>query len=191
MGKLWVIVGKLVIVDLFGYIPVIMSKLKNSRHETFVRNYVSNGGNASKAARAAGCTTVNAGTQGNKWMKNAAIQQRIFELLKADELLYEMSREETISEINKLAAFNMADYYDDDGVLIPIHELDSALAVGISEFEVDHDRAGLPYISKMKAGKDKRAALDMQMRHHNLYEKHQAAGGGVININLDEKDMKA
>ncbi len=98
----------------------------------------------------------------------------------------EMSKEETVAELNKLAKFNPQDMYDDDGFLIPIHKLDSDVAANVKEIEV---LAGI--VTKVKAGGDKKAALDMQMRYHNAYENDQKAGSGTIEIYLDEKDMKA
>ena len=99
-----------------------------------------------------------------------------------------MSAAEARAETAALAAFNMADFYDEDGLLIPIHELPREVAACVTEVEYDRLTQQLP--TKLKAGKDKLGALDKIHRIHGSYELDNK-GTGEIHIHLDEKDMKA
>lgn len=162
-----------------------MPRLKNMRHERFAQNYCANGFNGAKAARSVGVTTRSSSVQASKWLANSNIFARVQEIIEKDDQLFEMTKEETIAEINKLAKFNMQQLYDDDGRIMPLHEMDEAIAVGVNE--ITYDRTG--QVESVKCGKDKRAALDMLMKHHNQYEQHQKSG--EIHIHFDEKDKKA
>ena len=163
-----------------------MPKLKNHRRERFCKLYVGECDfNASKAARSAGYSLLSCATEGGRLLQNAAIQTRVAELMEAESLLYEMSASEARAETAALAAFNMQDFYDDDGQLIPIHELPRAVSACITEIEYD-----ALALKKIKAGKDKLGALDKIHRLDNSYEADNK-GHGEIHIHLDEKDLKA
>lgn len=163
-----------------------MARLKNKRWELFAKNYVANGFNATRAARSARYGVNSCGTEGFRLLKNATVIARINEICAGAVDLLDMSLEETVSEINKMAQFNVKDLYDEDGVLIPIQDLDDESAASVNEIEHDAD-----VVVKVKAGKDKMSALDKQLRIHNAYEEHEKSGGGVINVYLDEVDLQA
>jgi phage terminase small subunit len=157
-----------------------MPRLKNKQQERFAKNYVTNGFNGAKAARSAGYSVKAAKEAGSRLLTYPLVATRVLEIEAGVDVLLDMSLEETVAEINKLSQFNPQDLYDDNGHLIPIHELHEDVAVNIQEVTD----------TGYKAGKDKMQALDKQLRIHNAYEDHESAGGGVINIYLDETDLK-
>ena len=165
-----------------------MTRLKHKKHERFCRVYTTNGFNGSAAARAVGYSERSCDGTAYDILRYPQVIVRIAELMSDIDEKLEMTQEETVAELNKLAKFNPQDMYDDDGFLIPIHQLDADVAANVKEIEHEPITGK---VTKVKAGGDKKGALDMQMRYHNAYENDQKAGAGIIVIPLDEKDMKA
>ena len=179
-----------------------MARLKNKRRERFCKCYVNNGFNATKAARGAGFSANSCGTEGHRLLQNAEVSTRVMELMNAADELLDMSTAEAMDELNKMANFNIQDFHDDDGHLIPVQELDPDVAVNLQELKTIHKPAqydddgkeispAMTIPLEIKAGKDKTKALDMILRIKNAYEDHEKSGSGTINVYLDEKDMKA
>lgn len=163
---------------------------------------MNNGFNATKAARGAKFSAATAGSAGSRLLKDVNVLARIVELTTAADELLDMSLAEAIHELNVMSKFNIQDFYDEDGRLIPIEELDPDVAANLNEMktafippECDDNgveiKPGYHVPLEIKAGKDKRNALDMILRIKNAYEDHQKAGTGTINVYLDDKDMKA
>ncbi len=162
-----------------------MARLKNRQHEHFCYFFVSNGFKGAAAARAARYGTANARQQAAVLITKPDIICRIDEL--NNDLLdgIAMSAAEAAAELGKMARFDIRDLYDSDGNFIPVHELPSEAAVSVQEFEVDDGM-----LTKIKAGRDKRGALDMIMKHYNWFEEHQSAGKAEMNIVISEKDER-
>ena len=156
-----------------------MARLKNRRHEVFCREYVNRGFNGAAAARAAGSTEISARKTASDWLSKPDIVARIDELNEdlLDDLV--MTKEEVIAEMNKMASFNMADVYDDDGRMLKVHEMPRDEAAAIKEIGPNGIKV------------DKRAALDSMMKHYNAFEDHQNAGKAEMNVYLDDKDAEA
>jgi phage terminase small subunit len=165
-----------------------MAKLKNKRRERFCKLYVSNGFNATRAARGAGFSADTAYSAGPRLLKDVEVSNRVMEMMNTADELLDMSLEEAVHELNVMSKFNIQDFYDDAGRLIPIEELDPDVAANLHELKIDPE-TGVPV--EIKAGKDKTKALDMILRIKNAYDDHQKAGSGTINVYLDDKDMKA
>ena len=162
-----------------------MPRLKNRQHEHFCQTYVANGFKGAAAARAARYGEPNARQQAAVLTTRPDVIRRISEL--NDDILdgIAMSPDEAAAELGMMARFDVRDLYDSDGQFIPVHQLPSEAAVSVNEVECD-----LGITTKIKAGKDKRAALDMIMRHHNWFEAHQTSGKAEMIINISEKDEK-
>jgi len=158
-----------------------MPRLKNMRHERFCREYIRNGFNGAKAARAVGCTVNSSNVQGAKWLANSNILQRVIELNDDinDDII--MSAEELLAEASAMARANIKDCYDEDGVLIHPSQLDESVTVNIHE--VQHVGANVTHV---KFGKDKSRAMDLLAKKHNLFGDHQQAGASTFY--MDEKD---
>lgn len=165
-----------------------MPKLKHLRHERFCREYVSNGYNATKAARAVGAPSNSAHSQGSDYLKKPEIINRIMEL--NDNLLTAtvMTPEDIAAELSAMASFNPVDLTDEEGQPIPLHELPRSVAVGAQEMVLTKLQDGRTAYVVEKAGKDKRAALDMLAKHHNWFAAHQESGKAEMKIVISEKD---
>ena len=166
-----------------------MARLKNHRHEAFARSYCVNGFNGTKAARSAGCENDNAARQASfTWLAKPDVVARIQEIMDDDHAAVKATKEEIIAEASKMAMFNMADLYDGEGNFIPIHEQARDVALNISKIKICPVHRNVIEVS---AGKDKKAATDMLMKHYNSYSDHEESSTQDINIYLSEKDLKA
>lgn len=174
-------------------VVIEMPRLKNMRHEKFAREYVKASFNATTAAKKCGYSEETAYSQGSRLLKDVNIMNRVMELNDDWVEQTRMSVTEIIEEIEKMARFDNRELYeefiDDEGNqcyrLKHPATMDDDSAVSVNEVEMVNGK-----VVKVKAGKDKRAALDMLMKHHNLYIEHQKAKG-EFHFHIDEKDAKA
>lgn len=184
-----------------AYLLTIMTKLANIRREKFCRLYATHT-NGSRAARGAGYAPSSAGVEACRMLKDPVILARIQQILAKDGQLLAISRAEAMHEVSALATFNPQDMYDDDGNLIPIQDLPREVAMSIkeikgqvvpAEYDVDGNivTPARMVAGDIKAGSDKKGALDMALRVHNAYKDDNEGSTGEIHIHLDEKDMQA
>ena len=133
-----------------------MPALDNYRHELFANHFVANGFNSVKAARAAGWEHATPAYAGGLRRK-PAIEARIRELL-ADQM--DELQVDAVAVKRQLARIAFADprgLFDDEGNLIPVHELDDDTAATIAGIEVE-----------VKAGRDGAPATRVvKIKRHN------------------------
>ena len=147
-----------------------------SRKRAFVEAYLTNGGNASQAAVAAGFSEKTAGAAGSRLLKTVEVstqlQQRRSELAQK----YELTTESVIKSLSQAVHFDPRKMFKVDGSLKAIHELDDDTAATIASVEVDvlkEDGKAVGETVKVKQW-DKNAALEKAMKFHGLYEKDNA-----------------
>ncbi len=162
------------------------------KQEIFVCEYCSNGFNASAAARSAGYSSKSAHRSGQDNMQKplvlAAIDARK-DSLSSKMSQYDITDERILKEMSVLAFSNAIDYYNDEGCLIPIHELTRDQAAAISEWRIDKNG-----ISVFKLY-DKRTMLDTLAKYKKLYDKNDEADAlkqkpPKINIYFPENGRK-
>ncbi len=137
----------------------------------FVEAYLSNNGNLTAAALAAGYSKGGAPKAGYRLSKDAAVMSM---LRQRQDILCEklgLTTEKTLREIARLAYSDIRKMYNEDGSLKKVTDLDDDTAASISSVEVDTIEAGGVAIGTTKKIKtyDKRGALDMAMKFHGLY----------------------
>lgn len=107
-------------------------------------------------------------------MEAAVLEKK--EQLKADAI-------RILEELSQLATINAQDYFDQDGNLIPIHQLDRRVAAGIASFEVikKNMTAGDGQIDTVAKAKfwDKLKALEMLAKHYGLLVEKLEHSGGI------------
>lgn len=111
-----------------------------------------------------------------KLSKNGEVRARIAELASKAAGKAELSIDRTLREIARLAYSDPRKFYDSEGNLRPIHELDDDTAACISSVEVDEikmEHAVIGHTKKVKQW-DKNSALEKAMKFHGLYEKDNA-----------------
>lgn len=152
----------------------------------FVTEYLKDG-NASKAAIRAGYSPETAGSQGCRLLKNAKIKQIIEqvqqEALETVQKETGINLERTLREIARLAFFDPRKLFLPSGEPLSIQDLDEDTAASIAGLEVleefegqGKDRKFIGYTKKFKLA-DKRASLDMLMKHLGGYKEDNKQSG--------------
>lgn len=149
----------------------------------FVAEYLANGLNATKAAISAGYSAKNADTEGSRLLVNVKVAAEISRKTEKIIAKLDISVERTLTEVGRLAFFDPRKFFESDGSLKPIHELDDDHAAAIAGMEVTELFDGKPQkdgdgeeqkhvyglLKKIKLS-DKGSALDKLMRYHSLYK---------------------
>lgn len=146
------------------------------RKALFVAAYLDNGGNATQAAISAGYSPKTADQQGSRLLKDVKIKASISKKAASVLSKFELSIERTLREIARVAYSDPRRFYNPNGSMKPIHELDDDTAAAIASVEVDvlrRDGESVGETVKIKQW-DKSAALEKAMKYHGLYEKDNA-----------------
>lgn len=106
------------------------------RFEIFAREYVIDL-NASRAARAAGYAPDSAEVTGSQLLSNPKVRVKIDTLLAQRASKLEVKAEQVVDGLRKLAFFDYRKFFNPDGSLIPINELDEEAGSAIEGFEVE------------------------------------------------------
>ncbi len=159
-----------------------MPKLSD-RYEAFCQEYLIDF-NVTQAALRAGYSKNYAAKDAYKLLVNVGIQERIAELQAAAAKRNEITLDQILAEYAKLAFFDIRKLYDENGNLIPIHELDDATAGAIGGVEVLTIGTGDNQVgttTKVKVW-EKRAALDSlcKVLGHNAPVKQEHSGSIAI-----------
>jgi phage terminase small subunit len=130
-------------------------------------------GNATRAAIAAGVPLKSASVQGSRWLKNEVIAAAIAERQAQRAAKLGATADQVISELAKLAFYDVRHLFDDKGNLKPITQLDDISAAAIAGIDVaeekrDKDTGVLSYTKKVKLA-DKRGALELLGKWHKLW----------------------
>lgn len=137
------------------------------KQRNFVVNYLVNGFNATKAAKDAGFSAKSADTQGSRLLANVKIKAVIAARTGKALAKKEITAENVLQEIAKMAFFDPRRLFRPDGTLIPITELDDDTAASIAGMDVI-DRNGEIRLKKIKIA-DKGSSLERLGRHLKLF----------------------
>ena len=151
------------------------------RRKLFVEAYLSNGGNATKAALAAGFSAGSAAKQGHRLSKNASVRAEIdrrnAEVIEKAQQATQLTIERVLLSLAQALFFDPRKLYREDGSLKPIAELDDDTAQALAGFEVfeeftgrGEDRALAGYTKKVK-WLDKNTAREQALKHLGAFEK--------------------
>jgi phage terminase small subunit len=137
--------------------------------------------NATQAAIRAGYSKKTAYSIGQRLLKNVELQRYMKE--KRDKIVskLEISAERTLLEISRLAYQDVRMFYDEEGNLIPIHELsDEAAAVvaGMDIEEIKQEGITVGYLRKIKRF-DKIKPLEMLGRYQGIFKEDNGQKEGV------------
>lgn len=146
------------------------------RRKLFVEAYLTNGGNASKAAVAAGFSGKTAGAAGSRLLKHVEVLTMIQQRRKVVIEKMELTTERTLREIARLAYVDPRKFFHADGRPKEITELDDDTAAALAGMEVTEefegtgkDRILVGHTKKYKLA-DKNSALEKAMKHLGEYE---------------------
>ncbi|PKN36698.1 MAG: hypothetical protein CVU62_13270 [Deltaproteobacteria bacterium HGW-Deltaproteobacteria-2] len=117
------------------------------------------------------------------------IKRRIKELQEERNKRLEISADKVLAELAKLSFYDSRDFYDSDGRLKPINELDPDHAAVIAGIETIHkvigdEKDGMAVLTKIKLS-DRGANLERLGRHLKLFTdrtEHSGKDGGPITV---------
>jgi phage terminase small subunit len=151
------------------------------RSRLFVEAYVTNGGNATEAAKTAGFAPRSAHVAGSRLIKGAkvaaAIKERQAAALASAQRLTDLTAIEVLESLARDIRFDPAKLYREDGSLKPIHEMDEDTRLALRGAEIDEialgcgdERTVVGHTTKVKFP-EKTSAREQGMKHFGLYDK--------------------
>lgn len=148
--------------------------------------------NATQAAIRAGYSEDTARSIGSENLTKPDIKEYISELQESAATALKITRERVLNAYGKLAFYDTRKFYNEDGNLLPIPDLDEETAFALTGFEVTEEKGGngegqqvtLGYTKKIKMS-ERKTALDSiaKMLGYNEPDKIKHIGGIVINYN--------
>jgi phage terminase small subunit len=149
----------------------------NEKMIRFCKEYIACKFNGSQAAINAGYSKKAAKEQASRLLTNANVQNYLSELIERDEkkIGLDISRERTLTEIARIAFQDARQFFDENGNLIPVHQLNDDAAATLAGFDVDeiteYEEGVKKVIGQTKKIKrfDKTKALEMLAKHHKIY----------------------
>ena len=174
-----------------GEMPITNNNLTD-KEEDFCQQYTIDK-NATKAAERAKYSKRSAASIGCENLTKPKIRKRIKELLAQTHEDLDISRERIIREYGRIAFHDTRKLYDDDGNLIPIHELDDDTAAAIGGVEVQTIMGENGTSTKTHKIKviDKKGALDSLSKTEGMFiDKHEHTGAGGEPIKVEDASAK-
>lgn len=158
-----------------------------NRRKLFIEAYLTNGGNASQAAIAAGYSPHTAGVTGSRLLKHAEVLAQLQQRRNALLSKLELTTESVLKSLSQAVHFDPRKLYDASGGLKPIHDLDEDTAMALSGFEVteEKDRGKVVGFTKKVKWLDKNAAREQAMKHLGLYEQDNKQRNPLENLPRD------
>jgi len=160
---------------------------KDQKQQIFVREYVRDG-NGTRAAIAAGYSQKAASVAASRLLRNAKVQQELAKLQKTLCERLEISAEKVLQGIAQLAFFDPRKFFNADGSLKSVVELDDTSAMALQAFDQEklfkHFAKGqaeeVGTVSKIKLA-DRGLNLERLGRHLKLFtDKVEVANGEAI-----------
>lgn len=139
-------------------------------------------GNGARAARAVGVPAASAAVTAARWLRNANVAAAIEAGQARLAGRLEFTAQRVLDELAKVAGFDPAMLYDEDGIPIPVHRLDPHTRAAVASVE-DETVAGAGLVTtrtqRLKLA-DKLRALEMLGRYHKMFtDKFEGGIGGL------------
>jgi phage terminase small subunit len=145
-------------------------KAVKQRRTRFIKEYLLDQ-NATRAAKEAGYSEKTAYSQGARLLKDAEVIAAIDQSNEKENKRLDLTVERVKTEIARLAFYDPAAFWNENGTAKPIHEIDEDSRRAIAGFETaelfegtGEDRGLAGYIKKFKLA-DKNKAIEMAARH--------------------------
>lgn len=150
----------------------------NEREKRFCKEYIACKFNGTQAAINAGYSKKTARNIASQNLTKLHIQQYLAELLKksTEKAGLDVSLEKTLVEITRLAFVDHRNFFDENGNLKPVHELDDNTAAALAGFEVMEEKSGdgkgkqttIGHIKKIKTY-DKNKSLEILAKYFKMF----------------------
>ncbi len=173
-----------------------MPVLSDPKHEAFARA-VAAGATKREAAIAAGYAESDASSRGSKLAARPEIKDRIAELTgEVQAAICEklaITAERVLEEYGKLAFLDIRKAFDQDGKLLPIHEMPADVAAAIAGLEAEdqyegrgEERERIGRLHKIRLN-DKKGALDSLAKHLGMFKPEKVAHEHLVKIERIER----
>jgi phage terminase small subunit len=162
------------------------------KRKIFAEAFVTNGGNATHAAIAAGYAPQSAGVTGSRLLREANVQAAVREAEERALGKARLSTERVLRELERAIFADPRKLYDERGRLKPIQSLDEDTAAAIASLDMDEivtgrgpRRRGIGRTTKVRFV-DKLVAIDRAMKYLGLFERdnRQRERNLVINVGV-------
>ena len=144
-----------------------MPALEDPKHEKFAQEYCVDF-NATQAAIRAGYSKKTAKQQGSRLLTNADISSRVKEIATKDITKVEMNPDRIVRELTFLGTADVSKAFDEEGNLLPIHEIPEDVRRAIAGFELveerDENGEGTGHMTKKVKFWDKNTSLSAWRR---------------------------
>lgn len=146
--------------------------------------------NTTRAARAAGCK--NPSQDANRMLKSPVVQAALGKAVHERAKRFDVKAEDVLRELIAIGGANIQDLVDEDGLIIPLHELPRELATAIKSFKVVEKVVqgddGEPITMRVSdvVFHDKLTALEMLAKHLGLFEKDNAQTKPTLNFDISQ-----
>ncbi len=146
--------------------------------------------NATQAAIRAGYAENSANEQGSQILVNLSIQKYISELKALRSERCQITQDEVLNELRKIALSDIRNYYNELGQILSPHELSDKAAASIQGIDVDEikeydrDQGQMKVIGVSKKIRlhDKIKALDLLGRHLGVFEKDNSQRRDILTV---------
>jgi len=149
------------------------------RQEKFAHAWCTNGHNALRAAIAAGYSEKGAGQQGCELLKIPKVKKKIDEIYAEQLNVANCTEEWIIKQIMNVAGFDFDACLDEDGNLLPMHQIPEAHRLALNSIEMKEWDIGGVRVGKTKKVRtsDKIKALELLGKYRKMFtEKHEVTG---------------
>ncbi len=142
----------------------------SAKQRTFVAEYLKDK-NAGRAAIAAGYSPKAAETNGPRLLRNAQIKAAVEKALVRVAEKAELKAADVLAEMRKLAFVKLKDAYDDDGKLLPLHEMPEDVQTALSAVESEELFIGKG-AGRIKIGQSKKVKLFDKVKNLEMLAKY-------------------
>lgn len=168
--------------------PGSSQKAAAERRRVFVEAYITNGRNATEAAKTAGYSEKTAYSLGGQLLKHLETQQLLRERQESLAAKYELTTENVIAELAKIVHADLRKVIGADGQVLPIKEWPDDMAAAIAAIEIaeiGQDGQAIGQTKKIKLW-DKNSAIEKAMKHLGLFEKDNDQKRGVADLSEEQ-----
>lgn len=168
-----------------------MKKKLSPKQKLFVQEYLIDL-NATQAAIRAGYSKKTAEVIGHENLRKPYISSAIQKAMKKREDRTEITQDRVLEEYAKLAFFDPRKFFNDDGNLKNIVDLDDNTAACVAGVDVITISSKENYVEQIKKIKitDKKAALDSIAKHLGMFDKDKNNDNDkmIFNVNFGKKN---
>ena len=161
------------------------------RERAFAHAYIANNRNGLQAALTAGFSERGAGVAANRLLKRANVITILAEAERKAAEAAGISVARTLKELARIAYSDPRKFFNADGSLKTVRELDDDAAAAMASFETDEIITGKSVIGTTKKLKmwDKNTALVNAMKHLGMFEKDNSQRPTVTIKNLSGRQL--